>query len=308
MGRIHRYGQEKDCLIFNFVAPTRAKGRVLPSSSSASRQIEEPTSTRSARARSSTFWATCSPPTNWRKCCARCMRATRPRNRDQGAHRRAGGPRALPRITNSTLEGLAKRELNLSAIVGKIGRGQGAAAGARGDRGLLRQAAPSRDPPQGRRNGPPHLSRRQSPPALWSHWRALGAPLRPARPRLPQDHLRQAAAGEATPRWSGSRRVIPCSRPCASPWTHRVQGDLQRGAVFYDLHADPVPARLLLRLREGRARISSCTAASSPSRSTPPGLCRSASRPSCSTWPCLPRAAKVPTIRTARPGPAPRLS
>ena len=29
MGRIHRYGQEKDCLIFNFVATNTREGRVL---------------------------------------------------------------------------------------------------------------------------------------------------------------------------------------------------------------------------------------------------------------------------------------
>jgi SNF2 family DNA or RNA helicase len=29
MGRIHRYGQEKDCLIFNFVASNTREGRVL---------------------------------------------------------------------------------------------------------------------------------------------------------------------------------------------------------------------------------------------------------------------------------------
>ena len=29
MGRIHRYGQKKDCLIFNFVATNTIEGRVL---------------------------------------------------------------------------------------------------------------------------------------------------------------------------------------------------------------------------------------------------------------------------------------
>ena len=29
MGRIHRYGQEKDCLIFNFVSTNTREGRVL---------------------------------------------------------------------------------------------------------------------------------------------------------------------------------------------------------------------------------------------------------------------------------------
>ena len=29
MGRIHRYGQQRDCLIFNFVATNTIEGRVL---------------------------------------------------------------------------------------------------------------------------------------------------------------------------------------------------------------------------------------------------------------------------------------
>ena len=29
MGRIHRYGQDKDCLIFNFVSTNTREGRVL---------------------------------------------------------------------------------------------------------------------------------------------------------------------------------------------------------------------------------------------------------------------------------------
>jgi len=29
MGRIHRYGQSKDCLIFNFYAQNTVEGRVL---------------------------------------------------------------------------------------------------------------------------------------------------------------------------------------------------------------------------------------------------------------------------------------
>ncbi len=41
MGRIHRYGQEKDCLIFNFVATNTREGRVLAKALRALQQIED---------------------------------------------------------------------------------------------------------------------------------------------------------------------------------------------------------------------------------------------------------------------------
>ena len=42
MGRIHRYGQRKDCLIFNFVATNTIEGRVLQ------RLLEKPQEIRDA--------------------------------------------------------------------------------------------------------------------------------------------------------------------------------------------------------------------------------------------------------------------
>lgn len=41
MGRIHRYGQEKDCLIFNFVSTNTSEGRVLQKLFERLRKIEE---------------------------------------------------------------------------------------------------------------------------------------------------------------------------------------------------------------------------------------------------------------------------
>ena len=76
MGRIHRYGQEKDCLIFNFVAVNTREGRVLEKLFERirrSRRISTPTT------RSSTWSARCSRPTSWSGCCATCTPATSPR-------------------------------------------------------------------------------------------------------------------------------------------------------------------------------------------------------------------------------------
>ncbi len=76
MGRIHRYGQEKDCLIFNFVSTNTREGRVLAEAVRAAARRSRTTSTRSTPARSSTCWATSSRPTSWSACSARCMPAT----------------------------------------------------------------------------------------------------------------------------------------------------------------------------------------------------------------------------------------
>ena len=76
MGRIHRYGQEKDCLIINFVATNTREGRVLAEALRARPAIERDLDPKRHRARSSTCWATSFPPTSWSACSARCTPAT----------------------------------------------------------------------------------------------------------------------------------------------------------------------------------------------------------------------------------------
>jgi len=110
MGRIHRYGQEKDCLIFNFVSTNTREGRVLHKLLSASRPSKM-TSTPSAPAKCLMSSATCSresvgkdvrtctPTTRWMK------------NSSNNALVEQVDTKRLESITNSTLEGLAKREL-----------------------------------------------------------------------------------------------------------------------------------------------------------------------------------------------------
>ena len=65
MGRIHRYGQEKDCLIFNFVSHQHPRRPGPAEALRAASSRSKTTSTRSAPARSSTSWATSSRPTSW---------------------------------------------------------------------------------------------------------------------------------------------------------------------------------------------------------------------------------------------------
>lgn len=118
MGRIHRYGQEKDCLIFNFVASNTREGRVLQKLFERLEQIEadlDPQRTGKVfNVLGDVF------PANQLEKLIRDMYLHNQTEESIKAriveevdtHR-------FRQITDSTLEGLAKKELNLSAIVGK---------------------------------------------------------------------------------------------------------------------------------------------------------------------------------------------
>jgi superfamily II DNA or RNA helicase len=118
MGRIHRYGQEKDCLITNFVSTNTREGRVLEKLFERIEQIEhdlDPGRTGKVfNVLGDVF------PANELE---RMLREMYARNLTEDVIKdrivAQVDTARLRRITESTLEGLAKRELNLSAIVGK---------------------------------------------------------------------------------------------------------------------------------------------------------------------------------------------
>ncbi len=118
MGRIHRYGQENDCLIFNFVSTNTREGRVLNKLFDRIRSIEDdldPKQTGSVfNVLGDVF------PANQLE---RMLREMYARNIDEDVIKdrivKEVDIERFKQITHSTLEGLAKRELNLSAIVGK---------------------------------------------------------------------------------------------------------------------------------------------------------------------------------------------
>src|SRR5208283_2894273 len=115
MGRIHRYGQEKDCLIFNFVAQNTREGRVLEMLLTRLAEIRKDLeSDKVFDVVGEVF------PSNLLEKLFRDMYARRTDlpNIEARIVREVDAER-FRKITNSTLEGLAKRELNLGAIVGK---------------------------------------------------------------------------------------------------------------------------------------------------------------------------------------------
>ena len=118
MGRIHRYGQEKDCLIFNFVAANTREGRVLQKLFERLEKIEDDLDPQ----RTGKVFNVLGDvfPANQLE---RMIRDMYLHNQTEESIKNRivedVDTQRFRKITDSMLEGLAKRELNLSAIVGK---------------------------------------------------------------------------------------------------------------------------------------------------------------------------------------------
>ena len=115
MGRIHRYGQEHDCLIFNFVAVNTREGRVL------AKLLERLLEIRSELGTDQVFDVVGEVfPANLLEKLFREMYVRRmDLSNIEARIVRDVDPERFRKITSSTLEGLAKRELNLGALLGK---------------------------------------------------------------------------------------------------------------------------------------------------------------------------------------------
>jgi superfamily II DNA or RNA helicase len=118
MGRIHRYGQEKDCLILNFVSSNTREGRVLTKLFERLSQIEDDLDPEHTGKIFNVIGDVF--PSNMLEKMIRDMYARS--TTDEAIMKRIVDevdPERFKKITNSTLEGLAKRELNISALIGK---------------------------------------------------------------------------------------------------------------------------------------------------------------------------------------------
>lgn len=115
MGRIHRYGQEHDCLINNFVATNTREGRVLE------KLLERLKAIRIELGTDQVFDVIGEVfPSNILERMFRDMYAKRIDLPSIEARIvREVDAEKFRKITNSTLEGLAKKQLNLSVIIGK---------------------------------------------------------------------------------------------------------------------------------------------------------------------------------------------
>ncbi len=242
MGRIHRYGQEKDCLIFNFVASNTREGRVLEKLFERIQQIEadlDPQRTGKVfNVLGDVF------PANQLEKMIRDMYL---RNLTEESIKsrivQEVDTTRFRQITDSTLEGLAKRELNLSAIVGKSAEAKERRlvpeviedffTGAGPVVGLL----PKEATPGG------HVYRvGRVPRHLWP----IGDKLESRFGKLGKEYKqivfdKNLLAKDATSEWVTPGH--PLFETVRQTLWEQVRDDLMRGAVFYDLHS-PVPYHL----------------------------------------------------------------
>jgi len=118
MGRIHRYGQEKDCLIFNFVASNTREGRVMEKLFERIHQIEEDLDP-GRTGKVFNVLGDVFPANQLEKMIREMYLHNLTEDSIKSRIVEEVDTTRFRQITDSTLEGLAKRELNLSAIVGK---------------------------------------------------------------------------------------------------------------------------------------------------------------------------------------------
>jgi len=235
MGRIHRYGQEKDCLIFNFVAGNTREGRVLQKLFERLEQIEadlDPQRTGKVfNVLGDVF------PSNQLE---RLIREMYLRNQTEESIKsriiEEVDTERFRRITDSTLEGLARRELNLSAIIGKSAEAR--------ERRLVPEVIedffvhaspvvgvlPKETPPGG------HVYRvGRVPRHLWP----VGDKLEPRFGKLGKEYKEivfdKALLGkDPTCEWVTPGH--PLFETVRQSLWEQVREGLGRGAVFYDLH------------------------------------------------------------------------
>lgn len=242
MGRIHRYGQEKDCLIFNFVSTNTREGRVLHKLFERIQAIEEDLDPK----RTGKVFNVLGDvfPANQLEKMIRDMYA---RNQTEDIIKQRiveeVDTKRFERITNSTLEGLAKRELNLSAIIGKSAEAKERRLVPEVIEDFFTQAAPISGvhPKEIRENS--HIYRLGKVPRnLWQ----IGERLEPRFGRLGREYKsivfdKEYLKREPTLEWVTPGH--PLFESVREDVTEHVRDDLQRGAVFYDLH-HAVPFRL----------------------------------------------------------------
>jgi hypothetical protein len=256
MGRIHRYGQEKDCLIANFVSTNTREGRVLEKLFERIEQIEgdlDPNRTGKVfNVLGDVF------PANQLE---RMLRDMYARNLTEDVIKdriiEQVDTTRLQKITDSTLEGLAKRELNLSAIVGKSEEAKERRLVPEVIEDFFVQASPLAgiSPKTDRKQD--HVYRIGRLPRILMPY---GEKLEPRFGKLGREYKqiifdKEYLTMNPTLEWVTPGH--PLFESISALVREHVQKDLRHGAVFYDLHRT-TPAILNIfsgEIRDGRGNI-----------------------------------------------------
>lgn len=254
MGRIHRYGQEKDCLIFNFVSTNTREGRVLQKLFERIEAIQDDLDPK----RTGKIFNVLGDvfPANQLEKMVRDMYShnqmteelIKQRIVEQVDRQRFEG------ITQSTLEGLAKRELNLSAIVGKSAEAKERRLVPEVIEDFFLGSAPLTGlSPKPVKAGSKAYKLGRIPRNLWP----TGERLEPRFGKLGREYGnivfdKEMLKQDATLEWVTPGH--PLFEVVREDILTQVQEHLKRGSVFFDLHSQ-APCRLDVfsaSIRDGR--------------------------------------------------------
>ncbi len=236
MGRIHRYGQEKDCLILNFVAPATREGRVMQKLFERIRSIEDDLDPQ----RTGKVFNVLGDvfPANQLE---RMLREMYARNLTEevikGRIVEQVDTDRFRRITHSTLEGLARRELNLGALVGRSAEARERRLVPEVIEDFFCQAGPLAGVhPKETRAGAHVYRLGRVPRTLWS----LGERLEPRFGKLGREYRqvvfdKELLKKETTAEWVTPGH--PLFEVVREDALERAGDDLRRGCVFYDLRS-----------------------------------------------------------------------
>ena len=239
MGRIHRYGQEHDCLIFNFVAMNTREGKVL------AKVFERLQEIRTELGTDQVFDVIGEAfPSNLLDKLFRelYLRKTDvPKIEDRIVEN--VDPERFRKITSSTLEGLAKRELNLGALIGRSAEAKERRLIPEVIEDFFIRAAPIAGvhPKPVQREG--HVYRVGKLPRTLQ---PIGERMEPRFGKLGREYSKivfdkALLVDEPTLEWVTPGH--PLFEAVREEVADRVRNDLKRGAVFFDLQAKE-PVRL----------------------------------------------------------------
>jgi hypothetical protein len=242
MGRIHRYGQEKDCLIRNFVSTNTREGRVLQKLFQRLKAIEEdldPHHTGKVFNVLGDIFPANQLERMVRDMYAHNLTEEAIKNRiveDVDVER-------FRQITNSTLEGLAKRELNLSALIGKSAEARERRLVPEVIEDFFIQAGPFAGVHPKETKPKSHVYRIGRIPRTLQ---PISDRLEPRFGKLGKEYRqivfdKAQLTKDATSEWVTPGH--PLFEAVREDVTERVRDHLRRGAVFYDLHSK-TPNRL----------------------------------------------------------------
>jgi superfamily II DNA or RNA helicase len=257
MGRIHRYGQEKDCLIFNFVTTNTREGRVLHKLFERIAEIENDLDPRRTGKVFNVLGEVF--PSNQLEKMLRDMYAHNQMTEELIKQRivEQVDPEHFRSITNSTLEGLAKRELNLSAIVGKSAEAKERRLVPEVIEDFFLQAAPVTGVEVSEQGKGQHTYR---VPRVPRHLWPIGERLEPRFGKLGREYKQVVFDKEILkklPTYDWVTPGHPLFEVVREDLLENVRPEMDKGAVFFDIHRS-LPARLTVysaAIRDGLGHV-----------------------------------------------------